>query len=217
MDGAMFRAALVLDLIALSGAAACVSKKSETEAPQRTAARPFIVHDDVVELDYGQFFLAGGLAGLAPDRYVGLLEKALDGPGIASATLVLVAQSPHQNNFAMPLRIEVWRQQPPDDLAAWQEVLEAALDVDDAGQLWFESPTMRQHRWPPDRTGRDALPSRHPNQTVLARKEGRATAAGRSTRPAIVQSIFFTPDQSRLWPESMMRTLAERRRQGRGR
>ena len=144
----MFRAALVLHLIALSGAAACMSKKPETEAPQQTAARPFIVHDDVVELDYGQFLLAGGVAGLAPDRFVGLLEKALDGPGIASATVVLVAHSPHQNNFAMPLRIEVWRQQPPDDLAAWQQVLEAALDVDDAGQLWFESPTMRQRRWP---------------------------------------------------------------------
>jgi hypothetical protein len=53
----------------------------------------------------------------------------------------VVVLSPHQNNFAMPLRIEVWPSEPPDDLDAWQEAFLAGLLVGPDG-LHYESPTM---------------------------------------------------------------------------
>jgi hypothetical protein len=48
--------------------------------------------------------------------------------------------SPHQMNFAMRLRIEVWAAQPPDDLDDWQEAFLTGLVAGEGG-LRYESPT----------------------------------------------------------------------------
>ena len=112
---------------------------------------PLVAHDSVVCMDYGQFILRGGQEGQDTDL-VRLLERAL-GAGIAADRDVVLVLSPHQYNFAMPLRIEVLGEEPPDDLSTWQEVFEVALDVGEYGELSFESPTVQAQSWeiPPGR------------------------------------------------------------------
>lgn len=92
----------------------------------------------LVALDYGQFYL--NTADNDPELPVTLLEQAQDGDGIAQTDGLVVVESPHQNNFAMPLTVEVWDAQPADDLDQWQEAFEAHLDVTD--KLVYESPTV---------------------------------------------------------------------------
>lgn len=100
-------------------------------------AGPHLVHDLVVALDYGQFGIYGGYRPHVD--YMDLLAKAQSGPGIASYECGVVILSPHQNNFRMPLRIEVWHQRPPDDGDSWEEIAECRLAVD-VGELRYESP-----------------------------------------------------------------------------
>jgi hypothetical protein len=101
------------------------------------AAVPRRVEDRLVRLDYGQFSLCGNPS---PDAdYMTSLEHALDGAGIAGDDHGLIIISPHQNNFAMPLRLERWDERPPDDAAEWEEVFEGSLLVAD-GVLQYCSP-----------------------------------------------------------------------------
>ncbi|HEU4423210.1 MAG TPA: hypothetical protein VFR67_11810, partial [Pilimelia sp.] len=69
------------------------------------------------------------------------LEAALAGGGIAGNGRFVLICSPHQNNFEMPFRVEVWDTRPPDDLAGWDKVFESTLIVDQ-GNLWYQSPTL---------------------------------------------------------------------------
>lgn len=71
---------------------------------------------------------------------VTLLEQAQHADGIAQSDGLIVVQSPHENNFAMPLAVEVWDEQPSDDLDQWQEAFESHLEVTD--QLIYASPTV---------------------------------------------------------------------------
>lgn len=99
------------------------------------------VYDATVALDYGQFSLCGN-----PERsgdYMAHLEDALSGAGIAGDEYAVVVCSPHQNNFEMPLRVEVWDHRPPDDEAEWEEVFQCGLTVDDGG-LRYQSPTLEE-------------------------------------------------------------------------
>jgi hypothetical protein len=95
--------------------------------------------DLVVALDYGQFYLH--TADNDPDLAVALLEQAQDAAGIAQADGLLVVESPHQNNFEMPLGVEIWDARPADYLAGWEEAFEAHLEVREGG-LTYESPTV---------------------------------------------------------------------------
>src|SRR6476659_5473074 len=96
---------------------------------------PYLVHDLIVSLNYGQFGISGGYrSGI---DYMDLLTKAQSGTGIASYECGLVVLSPHQNNFRMPLRIEVWHRRSPDDLDSWQEVAESTLTVE-GGELRYD-------------------------------------------------------------------------------
>lgn len=95
--------------------------------------------DLIVELDYGQFYLH--TAEVDPELVPEVLERALDGDGIAESDGVLVVESPHQNNFEMPLVVEVWDGPTTDDLPEWQEAFEAHLEVGHSGLL-YGSPTM---------------------------------------------------------------------------
>jgi len=100
---------------------------------------PYLVHDLVVALDYGQFGIFGGYR---PDvDHLELLTRAQTGPGIASYECGVVVLSPHQNNFRMPLRIEVWHRRPPDDGDSWEEIAECTLTVE-GGELRYDSPAV---------------------------------------------------------------------------
>ncbi|MCW3842334.1 hypothetical protein ONA70_19735 [Micromonospora yasonensis] len=72
-----------------------------------------------------------------------LLREAQAGPHIASDDHTVLVRVPHQNNFEMPLRVEVWTEPPPRDFGQWEEIFECALEVD--GGTW---PLARAHRHP---------------------------------------------------------------------
>jgi antitoxin (DNA-binding transcriptional repressor) of toxin-antitoxin stability system len=85
---------------------------------------PVQAFDLTVRLDYGQFHLSSlPLPDGAGDDLLQLVEEAAHGQGIAvtEGNELVVVISPHQNNFAMPLRVEVWPAEPPSDLDDWQE------------------------------------------------------------------------------------------------
>ncbi|MEU8284256.1 hypothetical protein AB0C01_07940 [Micromonospora sp. NPDC048905] len=69
-----------------------------------------------------------------------LLEQAINGSGIAADDHGVIVISPHQNNFEMPFRLEVWDDRPLDDHEEWEEVFEASLLVVDDVLRYF-SPT----------------------------------------------------------------------------
>jgi hypothetical protein len=100
---------------------------------------PLLVHELVVAMDYGQFGLTGRWHEGDPMM---LLEEALAGENIASDGFSIVVCSPHQNNFQMPLRIEVWSHEPPDDGEEWEEIFDSRLTVD-GGAVHYDSPTMQ--------------------------------------------------------------------------
>jgi hypothetical protein len=104
-------------------------------------ASPLFAHDAVVRLDYGQFSLCG-TPGRSGD-YMVYLEDALRGERIAGDAYGVVVCSPHQNNFEMPLRVELWDRKPPDDQTEWEEIFQCGLVVDDGG-LRYQSPPMDQ-------------------------------------------------------------------------
>jgi hypothetical protein len=101
-----------------------------------------VSHELVVAMDYGQFALHGGSAALEESDLLALLDTAQGGEGVAGDGRSVLVISPHQNNFKMPLRVEVLRQGPADDLDQWDEAFEATVDVDEGGEMWYSSPTV---------------------------------------------------------------------------
>lgn len=113
-----------------------------------TDAGPYEVHEVSVPMDYGQFGLWGSCVGPDDDVDVDSLEMTMlttaqEQGGIAGNRYGVLVLSPHQNNFDLALRVELWRTRPPDDADAWEEVAESGLTVA-GGVLRYESPTMRQ-------------------------------------------------------------------------
>jgi hypothetical protein len=104
--------------------------------------------DLTVGLDQGQFYLQTEDPYGRPEVHVPqLVDRAISRGGIAQAYGQLVVLSPHQNNFAMGLRVELWDDRPPDDLSQWQEVFEVTLKVGRDG-LIYDSPTLASFRIP---------------------------------------------------------------------
>lgn len=96
------------------------------------------VEERAVRLDYGQFCLCGNPS---PDAdYMTLLEQAINGSGVAADDHGVIVISPHQNNFEMPFRLELWDDRPLDNHEDWEEVFEANLLVVDDVLRYF-SPT----------------------------------------------------------------------------
>lgn len=95
-------------------------------------------------MDYGQFGLVGDPedSEFAQDA----LEEAQRGEGIGRRRQAVVVISPHHDNFAMPLRVEVWDGEAPDDLYEWQEVFVASMRLRYDG-LIFESPTVASEQF----------------------------------------------------------------------
>ena len=92
-------------------------------------------------LDYGSFTLRGADFDDAEDT-TPLLDRILGSPDEVAAAdgRVLLVASPHQNNFALELTVELWDEEPPSDIEAWQQVVRSSIQVDD--RLLYESPTM---------------------------------------------------------------------------
>ena len=65
------------------------------------------------------------------------------GSGIAQYGPVVTILSPHQNNFAMQLEVELREAGLPADADDWEETFEVWLDVDETG-LSFQSPTVSE-------------------------------------------------------------------------
>ncbi|MEV6426628.1 hypothetical protein [Nocardia sp. NPDC051463] len=109
--------------------------------------RANLVSEQTVTLamDYGQFLISGG-AGDENDRSdyyeVELLDRAMASQPRAGDGITVLVLSPHQNNFAMAVTVQVWDARPPADRDAWQQVCEARLQVGDVGALFLESPTL---------------------------------------------------------------------------
>ncbi|MGW5667872.1 hypothetical protein [Micromonospora sp. NPDC003776] len=103
-----------------------------------------LTHELTVRLDYGVFVLQGDTE-VDVDAHVRLTDEATSGPGIASDERSVVVLSPHQNNFAMSLRVEVWQTAAPDDLSEWEEAFEASLTINSDGKLLYVSPTTSPH------------------------------------------------------------------------
>jgi hypothetical protein len=114
--------------------------------------RPGQEFDLTVRLDYGQFYLSSPTQASGHDGgedLLRLVDAAVLGQGIAGGERedFLVVVSPHQNNFDMRLRIEVWPTEPPADLDEWQEAFVAGLVIGSAG-LVYASPTMEERTVP---------------------------------------------------------------------
>lgn len=103
-----------------------------------TDACPDLTYDMIVRLDHGQFGIYGGYR--SDVDHMELLTRAMTAAGIATFECGVVVLSPHQNNFRMPLRVEVWPGRPPDDGNRWEEVAESTLTIE-GGELRYESPT----------------------------------------------------------------------------
>jgi hypothetical protein len=120
---------------------------SVPDLPEPTSNGPEVLeaYNLILALDYGQFWIATGpIDELDP---MDPLTRAIEGDGIAQEGPLTTVLSPHQNNFEMPLRVEVWSTQPPNDLGDWPEAFELHLDIDEDG-LYIDSPTASGHRVP---------------------------------------------------------------------
>ncbi|MGY2028322.1 hypothetical protein [Nocardia gipuzkoensis] len=103
-----------------------------------TASGP--ASEETVELfmDYGQFRIDGGVE--TPVEETELLDRALAAHPFASDGLAMVVLSPHQNNFRMPVTVQLWNERPPGDRDDWQQVCETRLRVGPEGTLYLSSP-----------------------------------------------------------------------------
>ncbi|UQX88358.1 hypothetical protein M6D93_19060 [Jatrophihabitans telluris] len=76
-----------------------------------------------------------------------IVQAAVSGTGIAQHFGTVVVTSPHQKNYAMGLRVEVFDAHPDDDLDDWQEAFELDLPVKTSG-LIYDSPGMSSFKIP---------------------------------------------------------------------
>lgn len=95
-------------------------------------------HRLTLALDYGQFTVTGSVS--ETDTMELLVQAQAKRPSSGNGGTVLVL-SPHQNNFAMIVDVEVWDARPPADRKLWQQVSEEAIVVDEKGLISLGSPT----------------------------------------------------------------------------
>lgn len=92
--------------------------------------------------------LPRGVALLTAATHIGhgggwTVDDSIDA-GIGQDGALTVVFSPHQNNFAMRLDVQLWAAPPPDDITAWQEAFEATLDVGERGLIYSNVHDARQ-------------------------------------------------------------------------
>jgi len=91
------------------------------------SAPPELSLDLVVGLDYGQFYLYPSPPEHDFAEVPNVVDRAISDGGIAQAGMFLVVLSPHQNNFELALRVEVFAGEPADDLDNWPEAFLATV------------------------------------------------------------------------------------------
>lgn len=106
---------------------------SEESVPPVSSEQVFLM------MDYGQFYLRGGLDD-GENEYP-LLEQALANQPNAGDGKTMVVLSPHQNNFEMQIDVEVFTARPPIDDDQWQQIIEDHLVIGPDGVLQIDSPT----------------------------------------------------------------------------
>ena len=106
-----------------------------------SSAEPTTVVELMVDLDYGHFSLTGAPIDHGSDDYSLAFDAAMEGRGIGQGGQMTVVRSQHQMNFEMPLRVEVWASEPPDDLDDWQEAFVAPIEISSSG-LRYAAPTL---------------------------------------------------------------------------
>lgn len=90
-------------------------------------------------MDYGYFTITG--ADDDSDE-LALLDEAQEAPPSAGDGSVVVVLSPHQNNFAMEVAVELWSNRPPSDLDDWEQVSVEPLLVAGSSTIRLDSPTL---------------------------------------------------------------------------
>jgi hypothetical protein len=142
--------------------------------------------------DYGQFYLSPSTADVA-DNVSFAVDAAIDSGGIAQRGDLTVVLSPHQNNFDMRLRIELFATAPREDLDVWQEAFEACLRADEKGLSYHSVDT-----------GYREVPV--PAGTYVARITGRGFVAHGwpgSTKPSDEWRIQLWPSQKDVPPRRL--------------
>ncbi|ORI19407.1 hypothetical protein BJD99_04245 [Rhodococcus sp. 1163] len=103
-------------------------------------SQPTTSQDVTLMMDHGQFYLRGGLGD--EENEFPLLEYALAAQPNSGDGLTMVVLNPHQNNFEMPIAVEVFDARPPIDDDEWQQICEDRLEVGPEGVLQIDSTTM---------------------------------------------------------------------------
>jgi hypothetical protein len=106
-----------------------------------SSGEPDSIRDFQVAMDYGQFYLYVAEPAEGESGEDLMLNGAVEPDGVAQSPAAVLVESPHQNNFDMSLRVEVWADRPDDDLHEWEEALEASLVIGGYG-LRYSSPTL---------------------------------------------------------------------------
>ncbi|WP_179274730.1 MULTISPECIES: hypothetical protein [unclassified Rhodococcus (in: high G+C Gram-positive bacteria)] len=101
--------------------------------------KPAHTQQVVLAMDHGQFYLRGGEAD--PSEMT-LLERAMAVRPSAGDGSTVVVLSPHQNNFEMPIDIEVFGTRPHSDESSWQQVCEERIEIGPGGILQIDSTPM---------------------------------------------------------------------------
>ncbi|MEH6793055.1 MAG: hypothetical protein V7694_02875 [Rhodococcus sp. (in: high G+C Gram-positive bacteria)] len=91
-------------------------------------------------MDHGQFYLRGGLDD--DDNEYPLLEHALAAQPYAGNGSTMVVLNPHQNNFEMPIDVELFDSRPTSDDGEWQQMCEDRIAIGPEGVLQIDSTTM---------------------------------------------------------------------------
>lgn len=100
-----------------------------------SSARCIARHKLTLGYDHAQFYVLTGV--IDDEDPAALVGEAFDNTlRVAQGETLIVVLSPHQNNFKMKFSFERWDGEPPADNAAWQEVCEAFLDVEEWGLMF---------------------------------------------------------------------------------
>jgi hypothetical protein len=99
---------------------------------------PKVSRNVEIQIDYGAVCISDQAN--ADDPAGDTVERALDdaeGPlRVGRADKLVVLTTPVQFNYATPMRVEVWPNEPADDSAGWDHVVDIDLDLP-TGQLRF--------------------------------------------------------------------------------
>lgn len=93
--------------------------------------------DLTVGLNHGQFHIqTDDPYEISEIESARVVAHASSGAGIAQHFGLIVVMSPHQKNYSMGLRVELWDEHPPEEADDWQESFETDLAVGKGGVVY---------------------------------------------------------------------------------